>query len=128
MVRPTGVTDLYRRVGGMETRLDTLEGHSIEHAKDIQELKVTTAKICGELENTSSSLSRIEESLKVVEQITEVKEALVLMGGIVAKIVKIIKFIVLSGALLYAAYITFQTGDVTTALEYIREFFNLGMQ
>ena len=127
MVRPTGVTDLYRRVGGMESRLDTLEGYSMEHAKDIQELKVTTAKICGELENTSSSLSRIEESLKVVEQITEVKEALVLMGGIVAKAIKVIKFIVLSCALLYAAYSTFKAGDVNSAVEYIREFFDLGL-
>lgn len=127
MVRPTGVSDLYRRVGGMETRLDMLEGNSIEHAKDIQELKVTTAKICGELENTSSSLSRIEESLKVVEQITEVKEALVLMGGIVAKAIKVIKFIVLSCALLYAAYSMFKAGDVNSAVEYIREFFDLGL-
>lgn len=127
MRKPSSITDLYRRVGGMESRLDTLEGSSEVHAKDIQDLKVTTTKICGELENTSSSLSRIENSLKVVEQITEVKEALMLMGGIVAKVVRFIKFIVLSGALLYAAYATVQTGDIATALEYVKEFFALGL-
>lgn len=126
MRKPSGVADLHRRVGGLEARVNTLEGNTTSNTERITTLEITTTKVLSELEKSGSTLDRIEESLKLVEQISDIKEAMTLIGGIMAKVVKGIKFIVMSGALLYAAYVTFKTGDIAAGVEYVKQWFSLG--
>ena len=45
----------------------------------------------------------------------------------VAKFIKVLKYLVMSGALLYAAYTLFKTGDVAGAVEYVKQWFTLGL-
>lgn len=128
MRKPSSISDLHRRVGGLEARVDSLEGSTDSNTERITTLEITTTKVLTELEKSSSTLDRIEKSLAIVEQITDVKDALTLVGSMVAKLVKGLKYLMMSGVLLYAAYSVFKTGDIASAVEYIREFFNLGMQ
>ena len=126
MRKPSGVVDLHRRVGGLEARVNSLEGNTNSNTERITTLEITTNKVLTELEKSGSTLDRIEKSLEIVEQITEVKDALTLVGGMVTKFIKVLKYLVMSGAFLYAAYILFKTGDVAGAVEYVKQFFALG--
>ena len=127
MRKPSSISDLHSRVGGLEARVDSLEGSTNSNIERITTLEITTTKVLTELEKSSSTLDRIEKSLAIVEQITDVKDALTLVGSMVAKLVKGLKYLMMSAVLLYAAYSVFKTGDIAGAVEYIREFFNLGM-
>ena len=127
MRKPSSISDLHRRVGGLEARVDSLEGNTNSNTDRITTLEITSTKVLTELEKSSSTLDRIEKSLTIVEQITDVKDALTLVGSMVAKLVKGLKYLMMSVVLLYAAYSVFKTGDIAGAVEYIREFFNLGM-
>ena len=106
--------------------LKQLERNTTSNTERITTLEITTNKVLTELEKSSSTLDRIEKSLAIVEQITDVKDALTLVGGMVAKFIKVLKYLVMSGAFLYAAYILFKTGDVAGAVEYVKQFFALG--
>lgn len=44
----------------------------------------------------------------------------------VTKFIKVLKYLVMSGAFLYAAYTLFKTGDVAGAVGYVKQFFALG--
>lgn len=126
MRKPSSISDLHRRVGGLEARVDSLEGNTTSNTERITTLEITTNKVLTELEKSSSTLDRIEKSLAIVEQITDVKDALTLVGGMVAKFIKVLKYLVMSSAFLYAAYTLFKTGDVAGAVEYVKQFFDLG--
>lgn len=126
MRKPSSISDLHRRVGGLEARVDSLEGNTTSNTERITTLEITTNKVLTELEKSSSTLDRIEKSLAIVEQITDVKDALTLVGGMLAKFIKVLKYLVMSGAFLYAAYTLFKTGDVAGAVEYVKQFFALG--
>lgn len=126
MRKPSSISDLHRRVGGLEARVDSLEGNTTSNTERITTLEITTNKVLTELEKSSSTLDRIEKSLAIVEQITDVKDALTLVGGMVAKFIKVLKYLAMSGTFLYAAYTLFKTGDVAGAVEYVKQFFDLG--
>lgn len=125
MNRGTGIADLYRRIGGVESRIETLSEDSSTHTGQIRELEITTSKILGELEKTNSALVRMEVSLKIVEEIAYIKKVFVSIGTVMEKTIKVIKIGAMAAALGYAAYTAFNSGDITTALSYLQQLMSL---
>ena len=62
MRKPSSISDLHRRVGGLEARVDSLAGSTNSNTDRITTLEITSTKVLTELEKSSSTLDRIEKS------------------------------------------------------------------
>lgn len=119
------VTELYRRVGGLESDVRSLTMSTATHAGQIRDLELTSTRILGEIEKNTTTLHSIEKSLEVVAQITEIKNAVVFVGRIMEKVMKGIKYAIVVAALVAAAYTAYRNGDITGAMTYLNQLLAL---
>jgi len=118
---PAKLNEIYRHIGGLESKVDTLQNKTEDHGRRITVLDTTMTNVLEELKKTNSSLDSMKENLSGLNELTDIKNHVIQVGTVLTAAFRVVKYISLVGGLGVAAYSSFKTGDLPSFIAYLKE-------
>jgi len=115
------LNEIYRHIGGLESKVETLQSASEDHGRRITVLDTTMTNVLEELKKTNSSLDSMKENLSGLNELADIKNHVMQVGTVLSGAFRVIKYGTLVGGLGAAAYSSYKAGDIGSFIAYIKE-------